>query len=117
MNLYELASELKMNPDQLARWFKKSGMGNGKGKLTHKAVTSARLEFAQNEESSMRHVLTANREGLGAPLGSQPLIRRQVRAPDGPDLSVRPWLLRDPLDRIVPVFAGIEEETEQSRAG
>ena len=64
MNHYELAQRLEISPEQLKKWLKKNGFGNGK-RISKKAENQAVLHFNKPVDHPLAHVLEDQRLGLG----------------------------------------------------
>src|SRR4029077_15435500 len=62
---------------------------------------ATRIEVTESEHAAVRTARVVRKNGFQRGMSLRcgaPLFPGEARDPDHPDLAVRPWLLRDPLD-------------------
>ena len=90
MNHYELAQRLEISPEQLKKWLKKNGFGNGK-RISKKAENQAILHFNKPVDHPLAHVLEDQRIGLGQvkkPIETSSRSKSSIRVETRP---IRKW--------------------------
>ena len=86
MNHYELAEHLSISPNELKKWLKKQGYGNG-NHISKKAQLQARHHFQPQEHHPQAQMLQDQRMGLG-PIRSKSAVStsssQQIRVTERP---------------------------------